>query len=135
MIQQGMCTQFKRSAFFNRTYFVALFRGANLTLDLNFEESGFPAGEITATNYISGGEPVYYTEAGIQVTSTAAYVTFDPVTWNSPDIVADAALLYDISKGVPVAILDFGGDRASVGGVFTITFPPLDPVNAFLKIE
>lgn len=135
MIQQGMCTQFKRSAFFNRTYFLALFRGANLTLDLNFTETGFPAGEITATNYVAGGQRVYYTDAGIQVTDTAAYVTFSPVVWNSPDIVADAGLLYDAGTGVPVAILDFGGDRTSVGGVFTVTFPPLDPVNAFLKIE
>jgi hypothetical protein len=66
---------------------------------------------------------------------TTAYVDFDDVTFSSATITAAGALIYNSSDGDrAVAVLDFGGDKTSTNGDFTIQFPTADASNAIIRI-
>jgi hypothetical protein len=50
-------------------------------------------------------------------------------------ITARGALIYNSSdSNKAVAVLDFGGDKTSTSGTFTIQFPTADASNAILRL-
>jgi hypothetical protein len=62
-------------------------------------------------------------------------VDFDNTTWLSSTITARGALIYNSSKADrAIAVLDFGSDKTSTDGDFTIQFPVADASNAILRI-
>lgn len=91
--------------------------------------------EVEAMGYTVGGQaltnvdPVSY--------GTTGYTSFAAVSWTSTDIVARGALIYNhTAVGNPsVIVLDFGMDRYSESGLFTITFPLANYQFAIIRIN
>ena len=73
---------------------------------------------------------------------TTAFLDFDNSTWGSSTITARGALIYNstpnttsISLTNPaVVVLDFGADKSSSSGDFTVQFPAADASNAIIRI-
>ena len=91
----------------------------------------------TGTNYTAGGN----TLANVDPTTsgTTAYTDFDDTTWSSSTITARGALIYNSSTTAgsanrAVCALDFGADKTSTSGDFTIAFPTDDASNAIIRI-
>ena len=64
-------------------------------------------GEISGTGYTAGGDLLTPTEG---IANGVAYVTFANVTWNGAFTVR-GALIYQVSSGTAVCVLDFGSDK------------------------
>jgi hypothetical protein len=90
--------------------------------------------EVPSTgNYSAGGNTL--TTVAPTSTGTTAFLDFNDTTWATSTITARGALIYnDIQSDKAVAVLDFGSDRSSSGGNFTIQFPAADATNAILRI-
>ena len=90
--------------------------------------------EITGSGYTAGGN----TLTNIDPTSsgTTAFLDFADTTWSAATITARGALIYNSSVvGNPaVAVLDFGADKTSTAGDFTIIFPTADASSAIVRI-
>lgn len=69
-------------------------------------------------------------------TGTTAFTDFADLSFTSATITARGALIYnDTAAGDPaVAVLDFGSDKTSTTGTFTIQFPTADATNAIIRI-
>ena len=89
--------------------------------------------EVVAAGYTAGGNTL--TGAAITLSGTTAFVDFADSTWTTATITARGALIYNFSKGnKAVAVLDFGGDKASTAGNFTVIMPTPDATNALIRI-
>jgi len=90
--------------------------------------------EISGTGYSAGGDSL--TRVDPTTSSTTAYTDFADLTFSSATITARGALIYNSSAaGDPsVVVLDFGGDKSSTNGDFTIVFPTADASNAIIRI-
>ena len=91
--------------------------------------------EVSGTNYTAGGEAITIVTAPTS-TSTTAWMDFTDVTWATSTITARGALIYnDTSSGnLAVGVLDFGSDKTSTAGNFTIVWPAGDSTNAIIRI-
>ena len=67
---------------------------------------------------------------------TTAITDFADTTFSSSTITARGALIFneDTSGDTSVLVLNFGGDKASSSGDFTIAFPAADASNAIIRI-
>jgi hypothetical protein len=67
---------------------------------------------------------------------TTALTDFDDLAFTTATITARGALIYNSSAaGNPtVCVLDFGSDKTSTSGTFTIQFPTADASNAIIRI-
>jgi hypothetical protein len=89
--------------------------------------------EVVGTGYVAGGN----TLAGATISSsgTTAFVDFSDTTWTSATITARGALIYNSSKANrAIAVLDFGADKTSTAGDFTVQMPVADASNALIRI-
>jgi hypothetical protein len=141
-----MCTSFKKELLFGvhdfangaDTIKIALYTSA-ATLDASTTA-------YSATNEVSG---TGYTAAGNSLTNvdptssgTTAFTDFADTTWSTATITARGALIYNstpnttsISVTNPsVVVLDFGADKTSTAGDFTVVFPTADASNAIIRI-
>ena len=90
--------------------------------------------EVTGTAYTTKGNTL------VNVTptssSTTALTDFSDSTWSSSTITARGAMIFnDTASGDPsVVILDFGSDKSSSSGDFTIVFPTADASSAIIRI-
>jgi hypothetical protein len=95
----------------------------------------------TATNEV-GNSGSYAAGGGslVNVTPTTSGTTaltdFDDLAFTTATITARGALIYNSSAaGNPtVCVLDFGSDKTSTSGTFTIQFPTADASNAIIRI-
>ena len=89
--------------------------------------------EVSGTNYSAGGNTlvnVNPTNSG-----TTAFTDFNDTTWASSTITARGALIYNTSaSNKAVAVLDFGSDKASTSGDFTIQFPAATSSAAIIRL-
>ena len=86
------------------------------------------------TNYTAGGNTLTIS-ANPASTGTTAFLDFADTTWATATITARGALIYKSGGTNPaVAVLDFGADKTSTAGDFTIVFPAADSSNAILRI-
>lgn len=102
-------------------YYVALFSSrANLGADTR---SYTTEGEVTGPGYQPGGKLLAGLRTGTD--KGAAWMTFDSASWPVSTVTARAAVIYNASlRESPIlAVLDFGEDRSSTNGPFSITFP------------
>ena len=141
-ITQSMCTSFKVGILngdFNfgsgtsQTFKIALYTSsATLSAATTAYTS---SNEVSGTGYSAGGQAL--TVAQVPTSSgTTAFLDFSDVTWSTATITARGALIY-LANGTTnpaVAVLDFGGDKTSTAGNFTIQFPTADASNAILRI-
>jgi hypothetical protein len=90
--------------------------------------------EVTGTGYTAGGQAL--TTLSVTAVGTQGKWTADPTTWASSTITARYAVIYKHRGGASsadelVLIVDFGADKSSSGGNFTITW---DATNGILLI-
>ena len=91
----------------------------------------------TGTAYVAGGAAL--TNVTPTTSSTTALTDFSDVTWSSSSITARGAVIYNSSTTAGTAnravlVLDFGSDKTSSSGDFTITFPTADSSSAIIRI-
>ena len=141
-ITQAMCTSFKvgilgGSFNFNtgttQTFKIALFTSS---ASLSAATTAYStSNEVTGTGYSAGGNTLTVSQVPTS-TGTTAFLDFSDTTWTTATITARGALIY-LANGTTnpaVAVLDFGGDKTSTAGNFTIQFPAADATNAILRI-
>jgi hypothetical protein len=88
----------------------------------------------SGTNYPAGGLTLTVSQAPTS-TGTTAWLDFDDLTFVSATLTARGALIYNLTQSnKAVAVLDFGGDKTSTAGNFTIQFPAANSTSAILRI-
>jgi hypothetical protein len=90
--------------------------------------------QAAGTNYTAGGNAL--TNVNPSTSGTTAFTDFADLTFGTATITARGCMIYnDTAAGDPtVAVFDFGGDKTSTAGSFTITFPTADASNAIIRI-
>ena len=91
--------------------------------------------EVIGVGYSAGGNVLVISQVPTS-TGTTAFLDFSDTTWTTATITARGALIY-LANGTTnpaVAVLDFGSDKTSTAGNFTIQFPAADATNAILRI-
>jgi len=88
-------------------------------------------------SYAAGGGTL--TRIDPTTSGTTAFTDFDDISFTSATITARGALIYNSTPTHtytnPVClVLDFGADKTSTSGTFTIQFPTADASNAVLRI-
>lgn len=136
-ISQAMCSSFKQQLFLGEhdldtdviklaLYTSAATLGASTTAYSTSDE-------VVGTGYTAGGNTL--TGATVSLSGTTAYVDFSDTTWTTATITARGALIYNSSKSnKAIAVLDFGADKTSTAGSFTVQFPTNDASSAILRI-
>jgi hypothetical protein len=136
-----MCTSFKKELLEAKHNFLAS-GGNSFKLALYTNSASFTAAttayttsnEVSGTGYSAGGAGL--TNVNPTTSGTTAFTDFSNLTFSSATITARGALIYnDTASGDPsVVVLDFGGDKTSTAGDFTIVFPTADASNAIIRI-
>jgi PKD repeat protein len=140
-ITTAMCTSFKKELLEAKHNFLNS-GGSTFNLALYTSSASLGAGTTayTTSNEISG---TGYTAKGSALTridpsssGTTALTDFADLTFSSSSITARGALIFnDSASGDPaVCALDFGADKTSSSGDFTIQFPTADASNAIIRI-
>jgi hypothetical protein len=91
--------------------------------------------EVVGTGYTAGGNTLTISAVPAS-TGTTAFLDFADTTWTTATITARGAVVYLANGGTnpAVAVLDFGSDKTSTAGDFTIVFPAADASNAIIRI-
>jgi hypothetical protein len=140
-ITQAMCTSFKKELmeakhnFLNsggNTFKIALYTSS---ATLSAATTAYSAtNEVSGTNYTAAGNT--RTNVNPASSGTTGFTDFADTTWSSSTITARGAVVYnDSASGDPsVIVLNFGADKTSSAGDFTITFPTADASDAIIRI-
>jgi len=94
--------------------------------------------EVSGSGYTAGGGTL--TRVDPSLSGTTALTDFDDLTFSSATVTARGALIYNTTTGGgsgttdTVVVLDFGSDKTSTAGDFTIQFPAADASNAIIRI-
>jgi hypothetical protein len=136
-----MCTSFK-SELMTATHDFTNGTGNTFKLALYDNSASFTAAttaytatnEVSGTGYSAGGGTL--TNVTPTTSGTTAFTDFADLTFSSATITARGALIYnDTAASDPsVVVLDFGSDKSSTAGDFTIVFPTADASNAIIRI-
>ena len=140
-ITQAMCTSFKKELLEAKHNFL-LSGGSTFNIALYTSSATLSAAttayttsnEVSGTNYSAkGGE---LTRIDPSTSGTTALTDFADETFSSSTITARGALIFnDSASGDPaVCVLDFGADKSSSSGDFTVVFPATDASNAIIRI-
>jgi hypothetical protein len=141
-ISQAMCTSFKVgildgdfdfSSGTAQVFKIALYT-SSATLDAATTAYSV-TNEVAGTGYSAGGNTLTISTNPTS-TGTTAFLDFADTTWSTATITARGALIYLANGGTnpAVAVLDFGSDKTSTAGDFTIQFPTADASNAIIRI-
>jgi hypothetical protein len=155
-ITQAMCTSFKAELMLGvhdfrpsaqagaDTFKLALYT-SSASLDANTaaytasgEATGVTAGGLNLTN---SGVGATFTNA----TAGTGFTDFSDLTFTNVTTTARGALIYNSTPSArdnsnaaltnaAVCVLDFGGDKTSTAGDFTIIFPTFDATSAIIRI-
>jgi hypothetical protein len=136
-----MCTSFKKELMEAKHNFLNS-GGSTFMLALYTNSATFTAAttaytstnEVSGTNYTAKGNSL--TRVDPTTSGTTALTDFSDTTWSSATITARGALLFNDSvSGDPAClVLDFGADKTSTAGDFTVQFPAADASNAIIRI-
>ena len=140
-----MATSFKKQLL-EGVHDFRLTGGDTFKLALYDNNASFTAAttQFTTTNevgdsgsYVSGGGDL--TRVDPTSTGTTAFTDFQDISFTAATITARGALIYNSTPAHTytdpvVAVLDFGEDKTSTDGTFTIQFPTPDASNAILRI-
>tara|TARA_B100001142_G_scaffold107502_1_gene109382 strand:- start:6596 stop:7042 length:447 start_codon:yes stop_codon:yes gene_type:complete len=94
--------------------------------------------EVSGAGYSAGGGTL--TRVDPSLSGTTALTDFADLTFTSATVTARGALIYNTTTGSgsgttdTVVVLDFGSDKTSTAGDFTIQFPAADASNAIIRI-
>jgi len=136
-ITQAMCSSFKQQILLGEhdldtdVIKIALYTSAATLSAATTVYS--TSNEVTGTGYTAGGNTL--TGATVSLSGTTAFADFSDTTWSAATITARGALIYNSSKSnKAIAVLDFGGDKTSTAGDFTVQFPTNDASSAVIRI-
>jgi hypothetical protein len=117
------------------TYKIALYT-SSATLDANTTAYTTSDEVATGGNYVAGGNTLSVTTTPTNGGSgTTAFIDFADTTWSAATITARGALIYNNSQAnSAVAVLDFGSDKTSTDGDFTVQFPAATNTTAIIRI-
>jgi hypothetical protein len=146
-ITQAICNSFK-TELLTATHNFTLSTGHVFKIALYLSTSNISAsttayGGGTATNETTNTAGTAYTAGGNTLTnvtptlsgSTAVTSFNTPTTWTTSSLTARGALIYNSSaSNKAVVALDFGADKTSSAGDFSIVFPAVDASNAIIRI-
>lgn len=140
-ISQAMATSFKKELL-TATHNFSASGGDTFKLSLHTSSASLDAGtqtyvssngQVTGTGYTEGGGTL--TNVAPTSSGTTAFTDFNDLTFASSTITARAALIYNSTdSNKAVCVLDFGSDKTSTNGDFTIQFPTADASNAIIRI-
>lgn len=154
-ITQAMCTSFKAELMLavhdfrdasGDTFKLALYT-SSASIDAN--TTAYTAtNESSGTNYTAGGGAL--TNSGVTASNTDAssgvgFTDFSDLTFSLVSVTARGALIYNNTPSAngtanttltnaAVCVLDFGADKTSTDGDFTVIFPAADKNNAIIRI-
>jgi hypothetical protein len=147
-ISQAMCTSFKKELMTATHNFAT--NGNSFKLALYAIGSGGKSSTTatlgaTSTVYVTTGEVASsgtYVTGGLALTKvaptssgTTAFTDFGDRSFTTATITARGALIYNDTNGdKAVAVLDFGSNKTSTSGTFTVQFPAADASNAIIRI-
>ena len=148
-ITQAMCSSFKQELlvgthnFTNgsgNTFKLALYAiggggKSGTTATLGAATTAFTTtGEVANSgSYASGGGAL--TNVTPTLSGTTALTDFADLSFTTATITASGALIHNSSaSNKAVAVLDFGSNKSSSSGTFTIQFPTADASNAIIRI-
>jgi len=89
-------------------------------------------------SYAAGGGALVQPNPSTSVALGVAIVDFNDLSFTSATITARGALIYNTSSATTnaaVAVLDFGSDKSSTSGTFTVVFPAFTTSAAILRIS
>jgi hypothetical protein len=140
-----MCTSFKQELLVGSHNFTAstgdTFKLAMYTNSASFDASTTDyttTNEVSGTGYTAGGGTL--TNVTPTTSGTTALTDFADLTFSSSTITARGALIYNTTTAGgtgttdTIVVLDFGSDKSSSAGDFTIVFPTADASNAIIRI-
>jgi len=154
-ITQAMCTSFKAELMLavhdfrvtsGDTFKIALYTSA-ATIDAN-TTAYTTSNEVTGTGYTAGGNTL--SRLGVVTNNETAstgtgFTDFSDTVWSAATITARGALIYNNTPSAlsnagttltnaAVCALDFGSDKTSTAGDFTIIFPAATNTTAIIRI-
>ena len=154
-ITQSMCTSFKAELMLavhdfratgGDTFKLALYT-SSASIDAN-TTAYTTSNEVTGTNYTAGGGTL--TRLGVVTSNNNAstgvgFTDFSDLTFANATITARGALIYNNTPSAnsnanttltnaAVCALDFGSDKTSTDGDFTIVFPTATNTTAIIRI-
>jgi hypothetical protein len=140
-----MATSFKQQLL-EAVHDFRLTGGDTFKLALYDDNASFTAATTAYTTSDEVGDSGSYAAGGGTLTridpttsGTTAFTDFADLSFTSATITARGALIYNSTPthtytNPVVAVLDFGADKTSTTGTFTIQFPTPDASNAILRI-
>ena len=147
-ITQAMCTSFKKelmtathnfatngNAFKLALYAIGSGGKSSTTATLGAASTVYvTTGEVASSGtYVTGG--LALTKVAPTSSGTTAFTDFGDRSFTTASITARGALIYNDTNGdKAVAVLDFGANKTSTSGTFTIQFPAADATNAIIRI-
>jgi len=140
-ITSAMCTSFKKELLEGKHNFLNsggdTFKLALYTSSASLDASTTAytvSNEVSGTGYSAKGNTL--TRVDPSTDGTTAITDFADTTFSSSTITARGALIFneDTSGDTSVIVLNFGSDKVSSAGDFTITFPAADASNAIIRI-
>ena len=136
-----MCTSFKKELL-EAVHNFKNSGGSTFNLALYTNSASFTAAttaytssnEVSSTGYTAKGAAL--TRVDPSTSGTTALTDFSDLTFSTATVTARGALIFnDSASGDPsVVVLDFGGDKTSTAGDFTVVFPTADASNAIIRI-
>ena len=154
-ITQAMCSSFKAEILLavhdfrptgGDTFKLALYT-SSASIDAN-TTAYTTSNEVTGTNYTAGGGTL--TRLGVVTSNNNAstgtgFTDFSDLTFANATITARGALIYNSTPSAnsnanttltnaAVCVLDFGSDKTSTDGDFTIIFPAATNTTAIIRI-
>ena len=152
---QAMCTSFKAEILLavhdfrvtsGDTFKLAMYT-SSATIDAN-TTAYTTTNETSGTGYTAGGATL--TRSGVGTTNTSAsagtgFTDFSDLTFTNATVTARGALIYNTTPSAnsnanttltnaAVCVLDFGSDKTSTAGDFTIIFPAATNTTAIIRI-
>ena len=139
-ITSAICTSFKQELLVGTHNFTAS-SGNSFKLALYTSSASLDASttayttsnEVSGTNYTAGGNAL--TNVTPTTSGTTAIVDFADLTFGTATVTARGCLIYnDTQSDKSVAAIDFGGDKTSTAGNFTIVFPSPTATGAIIRL-
>lgn len=135
-ITAAICNSYKQEVLSgthlsSNTYKIALYTSA---ATLSKATTAYSAtNEVSGTGYSAAGASL--SGFATSLDTDTAILTFSNVTWSSSTITARGALIYNSSvSNKAVAVLDFGSDKTSTNGDFTLTMPAASAAAGLVRI-
>jgi hypothetical protein len=115
----------------NDTFKIALYT-SSATLDAT--TTAYSAtNEVSGTGYTATGNTL--NTVALTTSGTTAFLDWADSTWTTATITARGAMIYNSSQSNRcVCVLDFGSDKTSTAGDFTIVFPAAAAATAIIRI-